>query len=54
VRDRVVGYTPHVRVDVVLGNADVGKVLNTSHQSQCGVTGRGMYWITPVNKFDKL
>jgi len=47
-RDRVVGYTPHVRVDIVLGDEDVDSVLAALRESDCGVTGRGAYWITPV------
>ena len=53
-RDRVVGYTPHVRVDIILDDADVDDVLNALRRSGCGVVGRGVYWVTPVNKFDKL
>ena len=53
-RDRVVGYTPHVRVDIILDDADVDNVLNALRRSGCGVVGRGVYWVTPVNKFDKL
>jgi nitrogen regulatory protein P-II 1 len=53
-RDRVVGYTPHVRVDIVLDDKDVGKVLAALRESNCGVAGRGVYWVTTVDKFDKL
>ncbi len=53
-RDRVVGYTPHVRVDVVLEDEDVDAVLAALRESRCGVAGRGTYWVTPVDKFDKL
>lgn len=53
-RDRVVGYTPHVRVDIVLGDKDVDKVLQALRESNCGVTGRGLYWITTVERHDRL
>jgi len=53
-RDRVVGYTPHVRVDIVLKEEDVDDVLQALRTADCGLAGRGIYWITPVNKFDKL
>lgn len=47
-RDRVVGYTPHVRVDIVLEDEDVDMVLEALRTSDCGVTGRGTYWVAPV------
>lgn len=53
-RDRVVGYTPHVRVDILLKDEDVDDVLQALRAADCGLAGRGIYWITPVNKFDKL
>ncbi|MEK6697708.1 MAG: DUF3240 family protein [Nitrospirota bacterium] len=53
-RDRVVGYTPHVRVDMVLNDADIDKVLEAMRGNNCGVTGRGIYWVTPVDRIDKL
>jgi nitrogen regulatory protein P-II 1 len=45
-RDRVVGYVPHVRVDLVLDDAHVDKVLAALRASSCGVAGRGVYWVT--------
>ena len=53
-RDRVVGYTPHVRVDIVLRDEDVDDVLHALRAADCGLAGRGIYWITSVNEFDKL
>jgi hypothetical protein len=50
----VVGYTPHVRVDIVLNGKDVDKVLQALRDSNCGVAGRGVYWVTLVDTFDKL
>lgn len=52
-RDRVVGYTPHVRVDIVLEDKEVDKALQALREFS-GVAERGVYWVTPVNKFDKL
>lgn len=46
--DRVVGYTPHVRVDLVLEDAAVDSVLGALRTSGCGLTGRGIYWVAPV------
>jgi nitrogen regulatory protein P-II 1 len=51
-RDRVVGYTPHVRVDILL--EDVDDVLQALRVASGGLEGRGIYWVTPVDKFGKL
>ncbi len=53
-RDRVVGYTPHVRVDIVLEDENVDTVLETLRESRCGITGRGVYWVTSVTKHGRL
>lgn len=47
-RDRVVGYTPRVRVDIVLNDKDVDKVLNALREGKCGVAGHGIYWVAEV------
>ncbi len=53
-RDRVVGYTPHVRVDLVLEDKNVDEVLAALRESNCGVTGRGVYWVAPVEQHGRL
>lgn len=53
-RDRVVGYTPHVRVDILLKDEDVDAVLAVLRKSQSGVAGRGYYWITEVESAGQL
>ncbi len=53
-RDRVVGYTPHVRVDIVLEDEDVDAVLAALRKNQSGVVGRGHYWITRVEREGRL
>ena len=53
-RDRVVGYTPHARVDIVLNDEDVDKVLSALRESNCGVAGRGVYWIVNVLRQGRL
>ena len=52
-RDRVVGYTPQVRVDIVLDDEDVATVL-TVIRDNGGVTGRGVYWVTALEEFGRL
>lgn len=54
VRDRVVGYVPHVCADLVLEDADVDKVLRALKASDCGVAERGIYWITPLERQGRL
>ena len=47
-RDRVAGYTPHVRVDLILEDAQVAAVLAALRADDSGVAGRGRYWVTEV------
>lgn len=49
-RDKVVGYTPRVRVDILLEDSDVDTVLNTLRSSTPGIKGQGIYWVTAVEK----
>lgn len=49
-RDKVVGYTPRVRVDILLEDSDIDIVLNTLRSSTFGLEGQGIYWVTAVEK----
>jgi nitrogen regulatory protein P-II 1 len=53
-RDRVVGYTPHVRVDILLNDTAIDEVLQVLQQSQSSVAGRGIFWITDVSRQGRL
>lgn len=53
-RDLVVGYRPHVRVDILLKDGDVNVVLDALRNSQTGVSGRGHYWVTEVEREGRL
>lgn len=53
-RDRVVGFVPHVRVDILLEDDDVQTVLEALRASNCGVAGRGVYWVTPLEQQGRL
>lgn len=53
-RDRVVGYVPHVRVDLVLEDTDVDKVLEALKAADGGVAGRGVYWVTRLDRQGRL
>src|SRR3989344_7673916 len=49
-RDRVVGFTPHVRVDILLKGEDVDDVLRALRASGGGLAGRGVYWVADVDR----
>lgn len=49
-RDRVIGYTPQVRVDILLRSEDVDDVLQALREAGCGLAGRGIYQVTAVEK----
>ncbi len=53
-RDKVVGYTPRVRVDILLEDADVEDVLEAIHDNAHGVAGHGMFWVTEVSQHGVL
>ena len=53
-RDRVVGYVPHVRVDILIGNKDVDDVLDALRAADSSFAGRGIYWIVPVEQHGRL
>lgn len=53
-RDLVVGYVPHVRVDLLLEDRAVETVLKALHASNCGVAGRGVYWVTALERQGEL
>lgn len=53
-RDRVVGYTPHVRVDILLKREDIDDVLRVLRSVGGGLAGRSIYWITPVEQHGRL
>jgi nitrogen regulatory protein P-II 1 len=53
-RDSVIGYTPHVRVDILLKCEDVDDVLQALRDADCGLAGRAIYQITAVEKQGEL
>lgn len=53
-RDRVVGYVPRVRVDVLLEDADVDTVLAALHAPELDFAGHGVYWVTAVERYGRL
>ncbi len=53
-REKVVGYTPRMRVDILLEDADVEVVLAALRDKENGVTRQGVYWISPVEQNGRL
>ncbi|MDH5571547.1 MAG: DUF3240 family protein [Gammaproteobacteria bacterium] len=53
-RDKVVGYTPRVRVDILLQDADVDPVLQTLRTPDNGIKGHGIYWVTNVEQNGRM
>ena len=47
-RDKVVGYVPQVRIDIILEDEDVESVLTAIRTDQGVVIGQGFFWVTPV------
>lgn len=54
-RDKVVGYTPRVRVDILLEDDDVAKVLDILRDENAGKTSLGgIYWVTAVEEHGRM
>ncbi len=53
-RDKVVGYTPRVRVDILLEDVDVELILTTIRRDRSGFSAQGIYWVTSVEQHGRL
>ncbi len=53
-RDKVVGYTPRVQVDILLEDGDVASVLDTLRNTTYGVKSHGIYWVTAAEQSGRL
>ncbi len=53
-RDKVVGHTPMVRVDILLEESFVELVLVTLRESVNGIQDQGIYWLTSVEQSGRL
>ncbi len=53
-RDKVVGYTPRVRVEILLQDGDVDSLLETLRSARLGVAEHGIYWVTAVEQDGRL
>ena len=53
-RDRVVGYVPRIRVDILLEDVDVAPVLAALREADNGIAGQGIYWVTTAEQHGRL
>lgn len=53
-RDKVVGYTPRIRIDILLDEDSVDAVLKTLQGVFSGQREHGVYWVTAVEKNGRL
>jgi nitrogen regulatory protein P-II 1 len=53
-RDRVVGYVPKVRVDVILEDDRARTLLGEIRNSGVSFKGKGIYWINEVEEAGEL
>lgn len=53
-RDRVMGYVPRVRVDLILDDDVVTQVMARLQACDSCVAGRGVWWVSPVVAWGQL
>ena len=53
-RDKVVGYTPRIRVDILLEKDNIDLVLQALRTASAGIVDQGIYWVTAVEQNGRL
>lgn len=53
-RDKVVGYVPRVRVDILLDDSYVDEVLKSVRAMSMGGSELGIFWVTDVKTSGRL
>ena len=53
-RDKVVGYVPKVRVDVLLENDRIDILLQELRNSNVSFNGKGIYWVVDIEQSGEL
>lgn len=51
--DKVVGYAPYVRVELVLPEAQIEVVL-AALRAESGIAAQGVYWVSPLTDYGRL
>ncbi len=52
-QDKVVGYVPRVRVDILLEDSDIDSTL-AALKKQSNLHEQGIFWVTPVEQQGRL
>ena len=52
-RDKVVGYIPRVRVDILLEDSEVEMVIEDISDIP-GISGHGIYWVNDVYRHGRM
>ena len=52
--DRVVGFVPRVRIDVVLPEEQVGAILDSLSTPTTGLGGHGTFWVSAIERLGQL
>jgi len=53
-RDRVVGFAPRVRIEIVLSSEQLTTVLDALLAQGTGFAGHGMYWVSPIEQLGRF
>ena len=53
-RDKVVGYVPRIRVDILLDDSHVDSVLESARAMSKGGSGLGIFWVNDVQHSGRL
>lgn len=53
-RDRVVGYVPKVRVDVILDDERALQLVDEICEAKPSFKGKGLYWVSAVEKSGEM
>ena len=49
-RDKVVGYTPRMRVDILLSDNDLAIVLDILRTERTGIEEQTLFWVSTVEQ----
>ena len=53
-RDKVVGYVPKVRVDIILEDDRAGTLIDELRGAGVSFAGKGVYWVCDVGEVGEL
>lgn len=53
-RDKVVGYVPQVRVDIILDDERSKLILDDLRNLKCSFHGKGHYWVSDLHEAGNL